>query len=131
EYMGLEAVEPLAAAAEEKQLPGCRIIRGDFVHDPQLMEVGADVILFSGSLNTLDVQDFYAALSAAHRAARHAVVFNFLASPSLAAAMYLTWHTVQSVLAFAGKLTNDVGLWEDYLSGDATVAMRIAARPTT
>src|SRR2546423_362515 len=33
-YIGLEAVEALAGAAEAKRLPNCRIVRGDFVHDP-------------------------------------------------------------------------------------------------
>src|SRR5262249_20899589 len=69
-YIGLEAVEPLAAAAEAKHLSDCRIVRGDFVRDPRLLDIGADVLLFSGSLNTLDEPTFYSTLTHGFTAAR-------------------------------------------------------------
>src|SRR4051794_899899 len=45
DYIGIEAVEPLAAAAERKAHDGVptRIIRADFVTDPTRLFVGADV----------------------------------------------------------------------------------------
>lgn len=123
-YIGLEAIDVLATTAEIKRLPRCRIVRGDFVLDPRLLAIDADVLLFSGSLNTLDEQSCYQSLAHAYTAAGSAVVFNFLASPFLAAASFLTWHRPQTVLAYCAKLTDDVQLWDDYMKGDATVCLR-------
>ena len=123
-YIALEAVDVLADAAEEKKLPDARIIRGDFVSDPSLLEQRADIIAISGSLNTLDEAAFYRTLKAAWAATRTTLVFNFLSSPYLAASPWLTWHRPEAVLAFAGSLCDRPKLWEDYLSGDATLMMR-------
>ena len=123
-YLGLEAVETLAVAAEKKRLPNGRIIRGDFVSDPQQLEVDADVIFFCGSLNTLDDGAFYQSIAHAFSAAKDSLVFNFLCSPQLAASSHLTWHEPEALLAFAGKLSDHVRFWDDYLQGDGTVAIR-------
>ena len=37
-YIGVEAIEPLAAAAEKKAHRDCSIVRGDFVDDPRLLD---------------------------------------------------------------------------------------------
>jgi len=123
-YTGIEAVDALAAAAERKRLPNCRIVRGDFVREPELLEVGAEILLYSGSLNTMDRDCFYACLASAFAAATHAVVFNFLSSPFLAASSHLTWHKADDVLHFARGLSRRVGLFDDYLRGDTTVVIR-------
>jgi SAM-dependent methyltransferase len=123
-YLGLEAVETLAAAAEKKRLPNGRIVRGDFVSDPRQLQVDADVIFFCGSLNTLDEGAFYQSITHAFSAARHSVVFNFLCSPQLAASSHLTWHQPEAVLAFVAKLSDHVRFWDDYLPGDGTMAIR-------
>ncbi len=123
-YIGLEAVEELAVAAENKRRRHCEIVRGDFVRDPAQLCINADILLFSGSLNTLDEPAFYQSVASAFDAATEAVVFNFLASPFLAASSHLTWHPSDAVLAFAGKLSKRVRLWENYLKGDATIAIR-------
>jgi len=128
QYIGLEAVDELAAAAEAKRLPHARIARGDFVHDPTLLSVDADVLLFSGSLNTLSEAAFYRTLAHAYAAARRAVVFNFLASPYLAASSFLTWHRPKAVLDFCATLTGELQMWDDYLKGDATVRLMKATR---
>src|SRR5882762_5334646 len=39
QFIGIEAVDELAAAAMRKQLPEARIIHGDFVREPGLLEV--------------------------------------------------------------------------------------------
>jgi hypothetical protein len=129
EYVGLEAVDELAAAAEAKAFSSARIIRGDFVRDPALMQAGADVVIFCGSLNTLDERTFYQTLLHGFEAAQVAVVFNFLSSPELAASSFLTWHMPQAVLAFAGKLSSHVRMWDNYLKGDATVLMAKELEP--
>lgn len=122
-YVGVEAVEALAFAAERKQLPNCRIVRGDFVQHPLLLNDGADVLLYSGSLNTMDSSAFYASLKAGFDAAGQAVVFNFLCSPFLAGSSHLAWHPIEEVLAFARGLSNQVKLYDHYMRGDATVAI--------
>ena len=122
-YIGLEAVGDLANAAEAKGLANCEIVRGDFVDDHKHLEIGPDVILFCGSLNTLEESEFYRTLLAAFTAASCGVAFNFLCSPYLAASSFLTWHRIEAVLAFAGKLSDHVRIWDNYLKGDATVAI--------
>jgi hypothetical protein len=52
------------------------------------------------------------------------VAFNFLCSPQLAASSHLTWHQPDAVLAFAGRFSDHVRFWDDYLPGDATVVIR-------
>ena len=122
-YIGLEAVSELADAAEKKQLPNCRILRGDFVQDPMMLATLADVLFFSGSLNTMDSPSFYGSLQSAFEAAEKVVVFNFLCSPFLAASSHLTWHRPEQVLEFARSLSPRVEYWDKYLRGDATIAI--------
>ena len=123
DYIGLEAVETLAAAAQERKYPGARIIRGDFVRDPAKLFVGADVIVFSGSLNTMADELFYRTLRRAYDATAEAVVFNYLASPGLAGKDFLVWHREQDVTSFARKTADEVHVLADYLPGDCTIAM--------
>lgn len=123
DYIGLEAVETLAAAAEARAIANSRIIRGDFVQEPAKLFVGADAVVFSGSLNTVDEGTFYETLGRAYDATAEAVVFNFLSSPALAGRAYLTWHHREKVEAFARRIASDVAVLEDYLQGDCTVAM--------
>lgn len=123
DYVGLEAVETLAAAAEGQQYPNARILRGDFVRDPGRLFVGSDVIVFSGSLNTMGREQFYATLKRAYDAAAEAVVFNFLASPNLAGRAFLVWHRERDVSAFARQTADRTEVLADYLAGDCTVAM--------
>jgi SAM-dependent methyltransferase len=120
EYMGLEAVEVLAAAAQRKGT----IIHADFVREPRRMYTGSDVIVFSGSLNTLSGEQFYQTLRHAWEATAQWVVFNFLSAPLLAGAEFLQWHRMDDVLCFVKSLSGEVAVLEDYLAGDSTVAVR-------
>ena len=123
-YVGIEAVEDLAAAAERKGVANAAIVRGDFVRHPDLMRAaGADVVLVSGALNTMDADAFHQSVAAAFDAAGDVLAFNFLASPELAGAAHLSWHRPADVRAFAATLSPDVRFWDDYLKGDATVGM--------
>lgn len=123
DYIGLEAVEPLAAAAESRAYGNSRIIRGDFIREPARLFVGADVIVFSGSLNTMSPSVFYSTLTRAYEAAAEAVVFNFLSSSALAGKHYLVWHPPEQVYDFAQRLGGEVTTIADYLQGDCTIAM--------
>lgn len=122
-YVGIEAVDALADSARRKDHRDCIIVHADFVREPTRLLVGADVIAFSGSLNTLDEASFYATLRTACDAAVEAVVFNFLSSTYLSAAEWLRWHRPEDVLAFARTLTPRVAALNDYLDGDTTIAM--------
>ena len=124
EYIGIEAVAELADAAEAKRHRRCLVLREDFVKVPRRMYTGSDAVMFSGSLNTLSVEQFYATLEHAWAATAECLVFNFLASPDLAAASYLTWHRAEDVAAWAKEKTAEASVIEGYLDGDATVAMR-------
>ena len=123
-YTGLEAVDALADAAERKNSKNCLIVRADFVAEPARLLTAADVIVFSGSLNTLDSHAFYSALRTAHAAAVEAVAFNFLCSPRLAGAAYLHWHRPGTVRQFAEELGGQVESLNDYLQGDCTIRIR-------
>jgi len=95
EYIGIEAVDELVAAAMQKNLPKAQIIHGDFVRDPQRLEVGADVVVFSGSLNTLGPDQFRISLKDGWEAAGEVMVFNFLAAAHIASADWLSWHRAE------------------------------------
>ncbi|HEV8377862.1 MAG TPA: methyltransferase domain-containing protein [Tepidisphaeraceae bacterium] len=123
EYIGIEAVDELAAAAMRKKLPGAQIIHGDFVREPQRLKAGADVIVFSGSLNTLEPQQFYQSLRQGWEAAGEVLVFNFLAAAHIASAQWLTWHRAEDVLVMARSWSSEVRMLEDYLDGDCTIAL--------
>jgi len=123
-YIGIEAVAELAEAALRKNLPDAQILRGDFIDDPQILHRNADVILFSGSLNTLSTDDFYQTLRLAWQFTRSELGFNFLSSPRLASAQHLTWHRKPDVLEWAYSLTADVAVDSTYREGDCTVVLR-------
>ncbi|MDP9175678.1 MAG: hypothetical protein M3O30_17685 [Planctomycetota bacterium] len=123
-YIGLEAVAALAQAAEARNHAIASIVRGDFVLDPGLFKQRADVIVFSGSLNTLAEDQFYATLSAAWKQARRGIAFNFLCSPRLAAGKHLTWHAISDVLNFVNAWSTEVAMDDRYLEGDCTVVAR-------
>ena len=138
DYIGIEAVHALADAATRacaaSDVPA-RVIRADFLREPLRLFVGADVVVFSGSLNTVDDDAFYASLRRAFDATAEALVFNFLCSPYLAGADYLRWRRPADVLKFCSTLCRDgrgdrrrdahagVQTLEDYLEGDFTVAV--------
>lgn len=127
-YVGLEAQPWLVRAARRRRYPNCSIVEGDFVKDPATMAVGADVVIFSGSLNLLSSRQFYRSLREAWAATRRWLVFNFLSSPELADAPFLVWHRRAAVVAFARRLGAIVRVHEAYEAGDCTVVMRKRGR---
>jgi methyltransferase family protein len=123
-YTGLEAQDWLVKSARRRRYPDCTIVRADFVADPGPLSAGADIIVFSGSLNLLPSPAFYRTLHAAWAAAREALVFNFLSTPELANAIWLYWHPRAAVLRLARRLSADVRVDDAYEAGDCTVVMR-------
>jgi len=123
-YIGIEAVEELAAAAERKNLPHSTILRGDFVNEPRILDRSAHVIVFSGSLNTLSTDEFYRSLRLGWEYTESELAFNFLCSSRLASSKHLTWHRMTDVLELAYSLTGDVAVDNSYRNGDCTIVMR-------
>ena len=119
-YIGLEAVPVLAAVAQRKMPHGHRVVEGDFIQHPELMRIDAGIIVFCGSLNTLDRFSFYLTLRHAIEAAP-AVVFNFLSSAHRAGGPHLTWHDPQDVIKFTRGMGGRVRLADKYLKGDCLI----------
>jgi hypothetical protein len=124
DYVGIEGVAQLVEIAKAKRHARAKIVLNDFVADPQAVFVGADMIVMSGSLNTLRNDDLHDAIRRAFDATSRALVFNFLATPGIAAADYLHWRAPADVLSFVHTLSRDVRLLDDYLRGDCTIAVR-------
>ena len=122
-YTGLEMIPATVRSARRRKYERCAIVRGDFVREPEKLRTGADVVVFSGSLNTLSRPRFYSTLRAAWEAAGQALVFNFLCSPFWCGEDWLTWHRRQTVLSFCRSLGGQPRFEEGYLEGDCTVAM--------
>jgi hypothetical protein len=93
--------------------------------------VEADVVIFSGSLNTLPGPQFHRTLRAAWAAAGRALVFNFLTSRFWAGEDWLYWHRRQNVVAFCRSLGGETSYDDSYLEGDCTVAVKrpVESRP--
>ena len=122
-YIGIEAVPALAEAAREKHHRSATIIQADFVADPRRLFVGAQIVVISGALNTMDDLTFYAAVRRAYDAAGECLIFNFLCSPRLAGTPYLHWRSAKDVLRFARDHASWVTTVDDYLPGDCTVVI--------
>lgn len=123
-YTGLEMIPASVRAARRKKYERCEIVTADFVREPEKLHVGADVVIFSGSLNTLTRPRFYRTLRAAWAATGEWLVFNFLSSRNWCGEDWLTWHRRQTVLAFCKSLGGEPCFDESYLDGDCTVAVR-------
>jgi hypothetical protein len=124
DYIGIEAVDELATAVERKQRPGVRILRGDFIQQPVRLFVGAELVVFCGSLNTVEDGSFYQTLRRGFDATAWGLVFNFLSSPELAGASHLHWRHRADVERFVetfGAL--EIRVVEDYLRGDCTMGV--------
>jgi hypothetical protein len=123
EYVGIEAVVELVGAAMWKESKWGRIVQGDFVREPGVMLVGADVVVFSGSLNTLDVGQFEKSLREGFEAAGEVLVFNFLAAAHIANAEWLRWHRKEHVMGMVSRWGKRAAMRDDYLDGDCTIAV--------
>lgn len=127
-YIALEAVEPMARAIEALQLPDVEVQRVDFVRDKgAFARLAPEIIVFSGSLNTLSQSRALRVLERAYAAASRAVVFNFLSDRGpagrSAAAPAQRFDTLK-VLRWALGLTPCLAFRHEYLGGhDATIAL--------
>lgn len=123
-YVGVEGVPDLAEAAKRNIGERGVIFQADFVNEPVKLFVGAERVLISGALNTMDTPTFYATLKRAWEACAEVLAFNFLDSPHLAGVSYLTWHPLHEVEAYVRTLAPEVTVLSDYLRGDSTIMMK-------
>jgi SAM-dependent methyltransferase len=124
-YTGLDAIPAAVRAARRKKYARCEILKAaDFVQEPEKLRVGADAVVFSGSLNTLSRPQFYRTLRAAWEATGEWLVFNFLSAQLWCGEDWLAWHRRSTVLAFCRSLGGEPRYDESYLTGDCTVAVQ-------
>jgi len=137
EYVGLEALGSFVAAAGARNLPRSRFVACDFVKEagaftgrfPSAADGRADVVVFCGSLNTLEQDLAMPVLERAWDACRLVLVFNFLSERYPEAECAPADSIVQRycpgrVLEWALDRTPLVALRHDYMEGhDATVAL--------
>jgi SAM-dependent methyltransferase len=127
-YTGLEAQPWLARAARRRRYRNCSIVEADFVKEPGQLFVGADVVVFSGSLNLLTSRQFYRSLRDGWEAAGQWLAFNFLCTSDLTGARYLVWHRRAAVLRLARRLGAAAQMDDTYEDGDCLVVMRKPGR---
>lgn len=78
-YTGIDGLPKVIDYAASRKLPNCDFLAGDFVAEPDLLGRGdPQVILISGTLNTMTDTQAMAVLEAAWRHAGEALAFNFL-----------------------------------------------------
>jgi SAM-dependent methyltransferase len=123
-YTGMEMIPETIRSARRQKYERCTIVAADFVREPEKLQVGADVVVFSGSLNTLTRPQFYRVLRAAWAAAGQWLVFNFLSSKYWCGEEWLNWHRRQTVLDFCRSLGGEPRFEAGYLIGDCTVAVK-------
>ncbi len=130
-YEGVEGLPEVSAAGAHLLPARARMASYDFVREPErLGESEPDVIVFSGSLNTLEQRAAERVLGEAWAASRVALVFNFLSDrcapalrrqPTAPARRYDAVRMVE----WAMRRTAKVAVRTDYFPGghDATIAM--------
>ena len=132
-YIGVDALPGLICQAGKSPRPNAEFLQADFAGDPVAFQSlarahNADVIVFSGSLNTFDQPFALRALDHAFAAARIGIVFNFLSAsspkPRKNPGDPARRFDPAAVLAWALARTPHVRVRTDYLRGqDATVSM--------
>ncbi|MBC7771172.1 MAG: class I SAM-dependent methyltransferase [Pyrinomonadaceae bacterium] len=138
-YLGVDAIPELLEAARGRSIARASFRLCDFVSDPTALQScqpsngartpEAEVIVFSGSLNTLPRERAMAVLERAWECCTHALVFNFLSTLDGAEPCQDEFRAHRmapvAVLEWALARTRDVSLRHDYLDGrDGTVCMR-------
>ena len=123
-YTGVEAAGPSRRFARLRRQENVRIIAEDFVRAPGVLDVGADAVVFSGSLNLLRSPEFYRIVRLAWAATGQYLAFNFLDSHVLTGARWLRWHRRETVVRFAEGLARSVIVDHSYEDGDCTIVMR-------
>ncbi len=133
EYIGFDALPEALEAARGRQLARCRFELVDLVDEPRkLAEAGPDVVVISGTLNTMTDAQVFAVLEGAWAAANDGLIFNFLSDRCSTAAPlqddFARRLSTLGLLDWALSHTWNVVLRQDYFAAghDATIRMRKA-----
>ncbi len=128
-YVGIDALAAVVAQATRRALPRCEFRRGDLLRDRVLGTVSPDVVCISGTLNTMTADQALAVVGAGWRAAREALIFNFLSDRAgrSAPAQGQTVRRLPTLrlLEWAFSRTSQVAFRQDYFDHghDATIRM--------
>lgn len=133
-YIGIDGVADQIAAAQAHRLAHCEFRIADLVREAALLEsIDPDLIIISGTLNTMDERTARTLIERAFRAAREAVIFNFLSDRPHPRYLEMKLGPARRFdtarwIDWALGLTPCVAFRQDYLDGhDATVLLRHAA----
>ena len=129
-FIGIDAMPGMIESARQSAPPGAEFLEGDFIADPGIIAAQApDVILVSGSFNTLEEDVVDRVLDGFFQAATTAVAYNFLGNRPGS-----RWKDVDLAPArrfdlvrrmdHALELTPRVSMRQEYLDGhDVSIAM--------
>ena len=128
-YVGVDALAQVIAEARRRTFATpAEFHLGDLIAQPDLLATGApEVIVISGTLNTLEAEQFFAVLDRAFQAASRCVLFNFLSThhAPMHPAGDGTIRRVDPVEVFEHglRLTRQIIVRHDYYEGhDCTMA---------
>lgn len=132
-YIGVDAVEPVVSYAMQRGLARSEFVAGDFVSDASLLSMGQpQVIVISGTLNTMSDEMALRLLEQAWLATGETLVFNFLSDRASEQAPTQTSPArrlpTMQLLDWALRQTPSVRMRQDYFrfGHDATIVMRKA-----
>ena len=78
-YVGVDGLDEVIAYARRRNLPRATFYSGDFLTQPALLrKANPQVIVISGTLNTMDDEQVFQTLEAAWQATGETLLFNFL-----------------------------------------------------
>ena len=130
-YVGIDGVDKVIDFASSRDLPRCEFHAGDFLADADLLTIGRpQILLISGTLNTMTFRQVIHSLDMAWNAVEEAMIFNFLsdrcgpgATPQVDPARR---HGTSKLIDWALKHTWSVQFRQDYFphGHDATIMMR-------
>ena len=130
-YLGLDAMPEMVEYARLRRLPRAEFRAADLLHDPHTMaDAGAQIVLISGTLNTMSPQQAMTLLGHAWEAAGEALIFNFLSDRAGPLAASQTGparrHDTLGLMSWALSHSPRVAFRQDYLEHghDATITIR-------
>lgn len=135
QFIGVDAVCEMIDYAQTRNLPRSRFFCGDFVTHPDLLREGdPQVVVFSGSLNTMKLDTALAVLEAGWQAAGRTLMFNFLSDRAAPQAPRQTGPAYRLntmvLLDWALQLSDHVAFRQDYFAHGHDATIRMDKRPT-
>ncbi|MCP3904932.1 MAG: class I SAM-dependent methyltransferase [Planctomycetes bacterium] len=129
-YTGVDALEPVIAAARQRDLARCTFEVRDVLADDPVAREPIDYVCLSGTLNTMDEDTARALVRRLYDSAAQGIVFNFLSDrphPRWSGRDLTPARRYDTVawVAWALGLSSRVRFTQEYLDGhDATILIR-------